>query len=73
MSHQDWTPVIFTASQTKTAVENRMATRHGKTKIVSKRKDNSKIHKLENETENIKHKKIEKRKKSKKLTFGSFF
>ena len=55
MSHQDWTPVVFTRTKAKTAVEKRMATRRGKTKIVEKRKDNSKIHKIENETENIKH------------------
>ena len=58
MSHQDWTPVVFTRTKAKTAVEKRMATRRGKTKIVEKRKDNSKIHKIENETENIKHEKI---------------
>ena len=55
MSHQDWTPVIFTKTQKKTAVEKRMATSRGQTKIVSKRKDTSKIHKIENETENLKH------------------
>ena len=32
--------------------------RRGQTKIVAKRKDNSKINKLENETENMKHEKI---------------
>jgi ribosome-binding protein aMBF1 (putative translation factor) len=60
MSHQDWTPVVFAQNnfKKKTAVEKRMASRRGKTTIVAKRKDNSKIHKLENETENKKHEKI---------------
>jgi len=61
MSHQDWTPVIFSKpkfSKDEKAVNKRVAMRRGQTKIVAKRKDNSKINKLENETENMKHEKI---------------
>lgn len=60
MSHQDWTPVVFTrnSSQKKTVAEKRVAMRRGQTKIVAKHKHNFKIHKIENETENVKHDKI---------------
>tara|TARA_B100001123_G_C14615697_1_gene751681 strand:- start:97 stop:465 length:369 start_codon:yes stop_codon:yes gene_type:complete len=58
MSHQDWTPIVFTRNKIKTDIEKRIATRRGQTKIVAKRKDTSKIQTLENETENKKHEKI---------------